>query len=123
MIGHDTRGIVTELAGRGAAEIALLGPNARPEAATVDVAVVTDVACVGDAQRTVEKACRALNRSGRIVLRSAAEVDDDLGDGIARTSREAGFSRLRLRIAGGRLIASACRPQLGAQRSTGHASG
>lgn len=123
VIGHDTPGIVTELACRSAAEITLLGPHARPEAATVDVAVVTGVACVGYAQRTVEQACRAWNRSGRSVLRSAAEVHDDLADGIARTLREAGFSRLRLRIAGGRLIASACRPRLGAQRSTRHASG
>lgn len=123
VIGHDTPGIVMELACRGAAEITLLGPNARPEAATVDVAVVTGVACVGYAQRAVERACRALSRSGRIVLRSAAEVDEDLGDGIVRTLREAGFSGLRLRSAGGRVIASAHRPRLGAQRAMRRASG
>ena len=123
VIGHDTPGVVMELACRGVAEITLLGPNARPETATVDVAVVTGVACIGYAQRAVEMACRALCRSGRIVLRSAAEVDDNLGDGIAHILREAGFSGLRLRIAGGRVIASACRPRLGAQRSTRRASG
>lgn len=116
VIGHDTPGIVAELAYRGAAEITLLGPNAQPEAATVDVAVVTGVACVGYAQRAVERACRALNRSGRIVLRSTTDVDDDLGDGIARTLRAAGFFRLRLRTSGGRLIASAHRPRSSARR-------
>jgi len=53
VIGHDTPGIVMDLACRGAAEITLLGPKERPEAATVDVAVVTSVARVGCAQRTV----------------------------------------------------------------------
>jgi len=61
VIGHDTRGIVTELACLGAAEITLLGPNAWPEAVIIDLAVVTGVACVGDAQRTVEHAwCRSI---------------------------------------------------------------
>lgn len=58
VIGHDTPGIVMELACRGASEIAPLGPNARPEAATADLAVVTGVACIGYAQRTVERVCR-----------------------------------------------------------------
>jgi hypothetical protein len=118
VIGHDTPGIVAELACRGAAEITLLGPNARPEAATTDVAVVTGVACVGYAQRAVEMACRALTHTGRIVLRSAAEADTDLADGITRTLRGAGFSRLRLRIAGDRVIASASLPRLGSRKST-----
>ncbi len=118
VIGHDTPGIVAELACRGAAEITLLGPNARAEAATADVALVTGVACVGYAQRAVEAACRALSRTGRIVLRSAAEADDDLADGMTRALRAAGFSRLRLRVAGGRVIASAYLPQLDSRRST-----
>lgn len=58
------------------------------------------------------------SHSGRIVLRSAAEVNDDLGDGIARTLREAGFPGLQPRIAGGRVIANAYRPRPGAQRPT-----
>jgi hypothetical protein len=118
VMGHDTPGIVAALAWCGAAEITLLGPNARPEAATTDIAVATGVACVGYAQRAVETACRALSRSGRIVLRSAAEADDDLADGIARTLREAGFARLRLRTAGGRIIASGSLPRLNRCRST-----
>jgi hypothetical protein len=122
VIGHDSPRIVMELACRGAAEITLLGPSAQPEAATVDVAVVIGVACVGYAKRAVERACRALNRSGRIVLRSAAEVDDDLGDGMTRTLRDAGFSGVRLRIAAGRVIASAYRPRLGARRSMSRVS-
>jgi hypothetical protein len=115
VMGHDTPGIVAALACCGAAEITLLGPNARPEAATTDIAVATGV---GYAQRAVETACRALSRSGRIVLRSAAEADDDLADGIARTLREAGFARLRLRTAGGRIIASGSLPRLNRCRST-----
>jgi hypothetical protein len=117
VIGHDTPAVVSELACHGATEITLLGPNAQPDAATVDVVVVTGVACVGYAQRAVERACRALSHSGRIVLRSTTEADDDLCDGIAHTLRAAGFSGLRLRIAGGRLIASAHRPRLSARRA------
>jgi hypothetical protein len=110
VIGHDAPDIVAELACRRVAEITLLGPNARPEAAATDVVVVTGVACVGYAQRAVDMACAALSRTGRIVLRSAAEADTDLADSITRTLREAGFSGLRLCVAGGRIIASAYLP-------------
>jgi hypothetical protein len=79
---------------------------------------VTGVACLGYAQRAVELACRALSRTGRIVLRSAAEADDDLADGITHTLREAGFSRPRLGSAGGRVIASAHLPRLVRRRPT-----
>lgn len=118
VIGQDPPDLVANLACRGAAEITLLGRTAQPEPATVDVAVVTGIACVGYARRAVETACHALSLSGRIVLQSAAEVDDDLGECIARTLREAGFSGLRLQVSGGRVIASAYRLRLGAQRST-----
>lgn len=122
VIGHDAPGIVMDLACHSAAEITLLGPNARPEAATVDVAVVTGIACVGYAQRAVENSCSALSRSGRIVLQSTADVDDDLDDGIARALREAGFSGLRVRIAGRRVM-SAPAGRGAARRTTGRASG
>lgn len=118
VIGHNPTDLVANLACRGAAEITLLGRTAQPEPATVDVALVTDVACPGYARHAVEAACRALSLSGRIVMLSAAEADDNLGGCIARTLRKAGFSGLRLQVTGGRVIASAYRLQLSAQRST-----
>jgi hypothetical protein len=55
--------------------------------------------------------------------RTAQCADDDLADGITRTLREAGFSRMRRHIASGQVIASAYLPRLGHRRSTERASG
>ena len=107
VIGHDTPGIVTALACRGAAEITLLGPNARPETDTVDLALVTGIASVGYAQRAIEMARRAMTRTGRTVLRSTSEPDDGLADGIIGALRDHGFSSIRVRAAGDRIIVSA----------------
>jgi hypothetical protein len=115
VIGHDAPGIVAVLACRGAAEITLLGPTARPETESVDVAVVTGVASLRYAQRAVELARQAMTRTGRIVLRSATEPDDGLADGVARLLRDAGFCDMRLRTAGDRIIAVATLPMFGGQ--------
>ena len=116
VIGHDTPGIVASLACRGAAEITLLGPNARPETETVDLALATGIASIAYAERAITMAHRAMTRTGRIVLRTAVDPDDGLADAITRALRDHGFCAIWVQTVGDRIVVSAASPLYGGHR-------
>lgn len=107
VIGHDMPAILADLTCRGAAEVVLLGPNAQPEADTVDLVLVSKIASIDYAIRAVAIARHALVGTGRIALRLLGKPAGGLVDGVTRLLRDHDFSAIRLRNADDSVIACA----------------
>jgi hypothetical protein len=113
ILGHSAPAIMCALIRRGCVAATELGQSDRPEAQSVDLTIVPDVATLDDAALVIRHARRALMTAGRIVLRTAAEPSGRLAQGISSLLRLQGFSAVRRRRDGGRTVVSAELPFFG----------
>ncbi len=113
ILGHGTPAIICTLIRSGCIAATELRQTDRPEALTADLTIVPDVATLDAAAVAILHGRRALRPAGRIVLRTAAEPSGNLGQGISSLLRLQGFSAVRRRDYGGRILVSADLPFFG----------
>jgi hypothetical protein len=113
VIGNDMPGLFDVLAHRGAAEIVRLSPSSRPDAGTMDIALVTGIASVDHADRAVAMSRHAVSGTGRIAVRALCEPAGGLVDGVARVLRNHGFGVIRSRDTSDSVIIHAVLPLFG----------
>jgi hypothetical protein len=95
VLGHNVE-IMCELIRRGCRAVTELQQNDRPEQGSADLVIVSSVGAVDGAVTAIAHARRGLRRSGRIVVRTAANPARWLGHAIERTLRVHGFSAIRV---------------------------
>ena len=113
IIGPNALDLMCALIRRGAAEATLLRQGVRPERATADLTVATEVASLEQAISVLDHARRALTASGRLILRTAADPTGRLAQRIAEMLRLQGFSAVRARRAGDRTLVTGVLPWFG----------
>jgi hypothetical protein len=118
IIGRDNHGLIDALACRGAAEVVLLGPRARPEPESVDLVLVCEVGSLDYAHRAIALARHALAGTGRIALRITPDAGDDAAPGVCRILRDSGFCSIDARHRPDGTIACAELPLFGSPHPT-----
>jgi len=113
IIGPNTLDLMCALIRRGAAEATLLRQGVRPERASADLAVATEIASTEQALSVLAHARRALTASGRLIVRTAADPTGRLAQRIAEMLRMQGFSAVRARRAGDRTLVTGVLPWFG----------
>ena len=114
IIGPNALDLMCALIRRGAAEATLLRQGVRPERASADLAVATEIASTEQALSVFTHAPgRALTASGRLILRTAADPTGRLAQRIAEMLRLQGFSAVRARRAGDRTLVTGILPWFG----------
>jgi hypothetical protein len=113
VIGNDMPGLFDALAHRGAADVVPLHPNSRPDAGTMDIALVTGVASVDYADRAVAMSRHAVSGTGRIAVRALCEPAGSLVDGVTRVLRNHGVGAIRARDTSDSVIIRAVLPLFG----------
>jgi len=113
IIGGNDVDLMCALIRRGAAEVQLMRQGVRPERATIDLAVATDIANPDQVQSVMTHIRRALTASGRVILRTAADPTGRLARLVTQTLRLHGFSAVRARRAGDRSLVTATLPWFG----------
>jgi hypothetical protein len=98
---------------RGAAEVSLLRQGVRPERATADLAVATEIDTPEQALSALTHARRALAASGRLILRLTADPTGRLAKLVARMLRLHGFAAVRATRAGDRTLVTGVLPWFG----------
>ena len=110
VLGRGALDVMCGLIRAGAAEVTELCRNDRPEAASADVVVVPDLATDQLAPGIIERARRALVGAGRIVLRCPIDPSGRLIRSVNRALRLHGFSAVRQRRIGMRILVTARLP-------------
>ena len=113
IIGPNALELMCAMIRRGAAEVSLLRQGVRPERATVDLAVATEIASPEQALSAMTQARRALVASGRLILRTNADPTGRLAKLVAQMLRLQGFSAVRARGAGDRTLVTGMLPWFG----------
>src|SRR5580658_3045272 len=113
LIGPNALNLMCALIRRGAAEATLLRQGIRPQRATADRAVATEIASPEQALSVLAHARRALTASGRLILRTAADPTGRLAQRIAEMLRLQGFSAVRALRAGDRTLVTGVLPGFG----------
>jgi hypothetical protein len=113
IIGGNAVELMCGLIRQGAAEVQLLRPGVRPERASADLAVATDLATPDQLSSVMTHARRALAESGRVILRTTADPTGSMARLVAQTLRLHGFSAVRARRAGDRSLVTATLPWFG----------
>jgi hypothetical protein len=113
IIGPHALELMCALLRRGAAEVSLLRQGVRPEKATADLAVATEIASPEQALSAMSHARRALVASGRLILRINADPNGRLAKLVAQMLRLHGFSAVRARRAGNRTLVTGMLPWFG----------
>jgi hypothetical protein len=98
---------------RLAGEVSLLRYGVRPERASVDLAVATEIGSPEQALPVVAHARRALTASGRLIVRTTADSTGRLAKLVAQMLRLNGFSAVRARRAGDRTLVTGVLPWFG----------
>jgi hypothetical protein len=104
IIGPHALDLMCALIRSGAAEVDLLRQGVRPERATADLAVATEITSAEQALSVLAHARRALVASGRLILRTTADPTGRLARRVAQMLRLQGFSGVRARRAGDRSL-------------------
>ncbi len=104
IIGPHTLELMCALLRRGAAEVSLLRHDVRPERATADLVVATEIGSPEQASSAVVHARRALVASGRLILCTNADPTGRLARLVARMLPLHGISAVRTRRAGDRTL-------------------
>ena len=113
IIGPNALDLMCALIRRGATEATLLRQGVRPERATADLAVATEIASTEQALSVMAHARRALTASGRLILRTTAEPTGRLAQRVAETLRLQGFAAVRTRRTGERTLVTGILPGFG----------
>jgi hypothetical protein len=113
IIGPNALELMCGLIRRGAAEVSLLRYGVRPERASVDLAVATEIGSPEQALPVVAHARRALTASGRLIVRTTADSTGRLAKLVAQMLRLNGFSAVRARRAGDRTLVTGVLPWFG----------
>ena len=113
IIGPNALDLMCALIRRGATEATLLRQGVRPERATADLTVATEVASLEQAISVLDHARRALTASGRLILRITADPTERLAKRVATMLRLQGFSAVRARRAGDRTLVTGVLPGFG----------
>jgi hypothetical protein len=113
IIGPHALELMCALLRRGAAEVSLLRHDVRPERATADLAVATEIGSQEQALSAMAHARRALVASGRLILRINADPTGRLAKLVAQMLRLHGFSAVRTRHAGDRTLVTGTLPWFG----------
>ena len=113
ILGRGALDVMCALIRAGATEVTALCRNDRPEPASADLVVVSDMVSAESAPGLIGHARRALVTAGRIVLRCPTDSSGRLVQSISRVLRLHGFSALRLRRAGAQTLVTAELPFFG----------
>ncbi len=113
LIGPHALELMCALIRKGAAEVSLLRQGVRPERATADLAVATEIGNPDQALSALTHARRALTASGRLILRTAADPTGRLAKLVAQMLRLHGFSAVRATRAGDRTLVTGVLPWFG----------
>jgi hypothetical protein len=113
IIGPNALDLMCALIRRGAAEATMLRQGVRPERATADLALATEIGSPEQALAVMAHARRALTASGRLILRTAADPTGRLAQRVAEMLRLHGFSAVRARRAGDRTLVIGVLPWFG----------
>jgi hypothetical protein len=113
IIGPNSLDLMCALIRRGVADATLLRQGVRPERATADLAVATEIASTEQALSVMAHARRALTASGRLILRTTAEPTGRLAQRVAETLRLQGFAAVRTRRTGERTLVTGILPGFG----------
>jgi hypothetical protein len=113
IIGGNAIDLMCALISRGAAEVQLMRPGVRPERASADLAVATDIASPDQIMSIMAHARRALAKSGRVILRTSADPTGRLARLVVQTLRMQGFSAVRARRTGDRSLVTGMLPLFG----------
>jgi hypothetical protein len=113
LIGPHALELMCALLRRGATEVSLLRQGVRPERATADLAVATEISSEEQALSAMTQARRALAASGRLILRTTADPTGRLAKLVAQMLRLQGFSAVRARRAGDRTLVTGVLPWFG----------
>jgi len=113
ILGHSAPAIMCTLIRHGCVSATELGQRDRPDSQTADLAIVPDVGALDNAALAIRHAKRALTTAGRIVLCTAAEPSGRLVRGISSLLQQQGFSAIKWRRKGGKVMMSAALPGFG----------
>jgi hypothetical protein len=110
IIGPNALDLMCTLIRRGVAEATLLRQGVRPERASADLTLATEIGSPEQTLSVLAHARRALTASGRLILRTTADPTGRLAKRVAEMLRMQSFTAVRARRAGDRTLVTGVLP-------------